>query len=287
MSSTAAAANIHADLHCHSCHSDGVLTPRAVVERAAAQGVAMLALTDHDQTGGLLEAAAAADIHGVHLIPGVEVSVSWGRTTVHIVGLGIDLTDPVLQRGLEQVRSGRMNRARRMAAGLAAVGIDDTLDGALAHASNPALISRTHFARHLVERGVSPNMRDVFSRYLVEGKPGYVPHEWASLADAVAWIRGAGGVAIVAHPARYRLGDLGMHALLSAFKEAGGVAIEVTTSNHTADDVQHYARLVLEFGFEASRGSDFHGPGESANVELGRVAPLPRELTPVWQRFLA
>jgi len=287
MASSIAVTNIQADLHSHSCHSDGVLTPRAVVERAAAQGVEMLALTDHDQTTGLSEAASAASAHGVHLIQGVEVSVSWGRTTVHVVGLGIDAGDQPLQRGLEQVRSGRMNRARQMAAGLAAVGIEDTLDGALAHAGNPALISRTHFARHLVDRGVSPSMRDVFARYLVEGKPGYVPHEWARLEDAVAWIRGAGGVAVVAHPARYRLGDLGMHALLSAFKEAGGVAIEVTTSNHTADDVQRYARLAQEFGFEASRGSDFHGPGESANVELGRVAPLPSELTPVWQRFLA
>lgn len=286
MPSFDSAARVNADLHCHSCHSDGVLPPRLLVERAGAQGVELLALTDHDQLAGLAEAAEAARAVGVQLVPGVEVSVSWGKTTIHVLGLGIDPGDRGLQHGLERVRSGRLERAREMAAGLAAVGVEDTLKGALAHADNPALVSRMHFARHLIERGICENVREVFARYLVEGKPGYVPHRWANLSDAVQWIRDARGVAVVAHPARYKVGDLGMHALLSEFREAGGEAIEVTTSNHTGDDVERYTRLALEFGFEASRGSDFHGPGESEHVELGRVAPLPSSLTPVWQRFL-
>lgn len=287
MPSFESSSSVNADLHSHSFHSDGVLTPRAVVQRAAAQGVDLLALTDHDQTAGLAEAASAAMEVGVQLIPGVEVSVSWGRTTIHVLGLGIDAADATLQRGLERVRSGRLERARDMAAGLAAVGVENTLAGALAQADNPALVSRMHFARHLIERGVCDSVRDVFARFLIQGKPGYVPHRWATLADAVQWIRGAQGVAVVAHPARYKVGDLGMHALLSEFRDAGGEAIEVTTSNHTAGDVEHYTRLALEFGFEASRGSDFHAPGESDHVELGRVAALPSSLTPVWQRFLA
>ncbi|HKO69190.1 MAG TPA: 3',5'-nucleoside bisphosphate phosphatase [Burkholderiaceae bacterium] len=277
---------VRADLHSHSFHSDGTMAPGDVVRRAADQGVELYALTDHDEVAGLAEATAAAAERSLAFVPGVEVSVTWGNTTVHIVGLGIDSEAASLRDRLAYVRSGRMRRAQEINAGLSAVGIDGALEGALRHAENPRMIGRTHFARFLVEQGVCRDVREVFKRYMVDGKPGYVPHRWASLTEAVDMIAGAGGVAVVAHPARYRFDDLALHTMLEEFRDAGGEALEVVTSNHTPDDVRRFTKLALEFGFEASSGSDFHGPGESANVELGRVASLAPELTPVWHRFL-
>ena len=277
---------VRADLHSHSFHSDGTMAPGDVVRRAADQGVELYALTDHDEVAGLAEATAAAAERSLAFVPGVEVSVTWGNTTVHIVGLGINRESASLRDRLAYVRSGRMRRAQEIDAGLSAVGIDGALEGALHHAENPRMIGRTHFARFLVEQGVCRDVREVFKRYMVDGKPGYVPHRWASLTEAVDMIAGAGGVAVIAHPARYRFDDLALHTMLEEFRDAGGEALEVVTSNHTPDDVRRFTKLALEFGFEASSGSDFHGPGESANVELGRVASLAPELTPVWHRFL-
>lgn len=277
---------INADLHAHSTVSDGTMTPRALVERAHAQGVELFALTDHDEVAGLHEAALAAAEVGLDFVPGVEISVTWGGQTVHIVGLGIDPGNAALIEGLAHVRSGRMRRARAMADALAAVGHAGALEGALAYAGNVDLISRTHFARWLVETGACEDVREVFTKYLVAGKPGYVPHQWAQLREAVAWIAGAGGVAIVAHPGRYKFGEDQMRALLAEFRDAGGRAIEVSTSNHTAQQARRFAKLAREFELEASRGSDFHSPCES-QIELGRVPPLPEALVPVWQRFIA
>jgi predicted metal-dependent phosphoesterase TrpH len=277
---------VRADLHSHSFHSDGTMAPGDVVRRAADQGVELYALTDHDEVEGLAEASAAAAERSLAFVPGVEVSVTWGSTTVHIVGLGIDSESASLRDRLAYVRSGRMRRAQEIDAGLAAVGINGALEGALRHAENPRMIGRTHFARFLVEQGVCQDIREVFKRYMVEGKPGYVPHRWATLTEAVDMIGAAGGVAVVAHPARYRFDDLALHSMLEEFRDVGGKALEVVTSNHTPEDVRRFTKLAIEFGFEASSGSDFHGPGESANVELGRVAPLAPELTPVWHRFL-
>jgi predicted metal-dependent phosphoesterase TrpH len=274
------ASSVAADMHAHSTVSDGVLTPRAVVERAAAYGVELFALTDHDEVAGLAEAAATACSLALRFVHGVEVSVTWSGTTVHVVGLGIEPQHQPLQRALARVRSGRTERAQQMAAGLTAAGIEDSYEGALRFVRNPDLISRTHFARHLVESGICRDVRDVFKRYLVAGKPGYVPHEWARLDEAVQWIGEAGGVAVLAHPGRYRVGEL-----VREFKEAGGVALEVVTSNHTPDQMRRFARMAAEFDLEASRGSDFHGPGEAENVELNAVPPLPPGLTPVWHRF--
>lgn len=276
--------DLNADLHAHSRISDGTLAPAALVERAAQHGVELFALTDHDETGGLAEAAAAARALGLRFVPGVEISVTFAGQTVHIVGLGIDPFDAALAAGLHTVRSGRLQRAHEMAAGLAAAGIHDAFAGALKYVGNADLISRTHFARFLVERGVCSDTREVFGRFLVEGKPGYVPHDWAGLREAIGWIRAAGGVAVLAHPGRYRLGPTAHWALLAEFVEAGGTALEVATSNHSADEIRRYAELALEFGLEASRGSDFHGPAES-HAELGRVAALPYALTPVWHRY--
>ncbi|MCU0949883.1 MAG: PHP domain-containing protein, partial [Burkholderiaceae bacterium] len=217
-------------------------------------------------------------------VPGVEVSVTFAGHTVHIVGLDVDPDNAALIAGLARTRGGRMQRAQEMAAGLAAAGIPDALQGALRYVGNSDLVSRTHFARYIVERGLCVDTREVFGRYLTEGKPGYVPHRWAGLADAVHWIRGAGGVPVIAHPARYRLTPTELWALFSEFREAGGIGIEIATSSHSADDVRRFAQVAREFGFEGSRGSDFHGPDES-HAELGQVAPVPHDIAPVWRRF--
>jgi len=277
---------VNADLHSHSTVSDGLLEPREVVTRAAAHGVELFSLTDHDELSGQDAAADAAALLGLPFVPGVEISVTWSATTIHVVGLGIDPHHPPLQRALQAVRSGRAERAQRMADELAEAGIPDAYEGALRFVRNPDLISRTHFARHLVESGYCRDVRDVFKRYLVAGKPGYVPHQWAALGDAVGWIRAAGGVAVLAHPGRYRVGDLKLSELVREFKEAGGIALEVVTSNHSPQQVQQFARMALAMELEASRGSDFHGPEEAENVELGAVPLLPAGLTPVWHRFL-
>jgi hypothetical protein len=279
------ASTLNADLHSHSTVSDGTLSPRELVLRAAQQGVELFALTDHDELGGLAEAAACAEQAGLAFVPGVEISVTWAGRTVHVVGLGIDPDNAALRDGLATVRAGRTERARQMAAALAAAGIGGAFDGALRHVGNPELISRTHFARFLVEAGACRDTREVFTRYLVEGKPGYVPHRWAQLSHAVRWIVEAGGVAVIAHPGRYRFTENELWALAAEFREAGGAGLEVATSNHGAAEAQRFAEMALEFCFAASRGSDFHGPGESS-VELGRVAMLPHRLTPVWERFL-
>lgn len=270
------------DLHSHSRASDGLLTPGDVVLRAHERGVTMLALTDHDETGGLEEAGDKARELRMQFVPGVEISVTWYGTTIHIVGLGITHGDERLTRGLQSVRAERPRRARRMAEGLDAAGIRGSFEGAMAYVSNPALISRTHFARFLVAQGHARDVKDVFRNYLVSGKPGYVPHQWADLGDAVNWIRGAGGIAVVAHPARYAFSPPDMRRFLAEFVDHGGQGIEVVTANHTPEQCAAFAALAREFGMLASRGSDFHGPGES-RVELGALPPLPDGLTPVWQ----
>jgi predicted metal-dependent phosphoesterase TrpH len=276
---------LNADLHSHSTVSDGTMSPHELVLRAAEQGVELLALTDHDELGGIAEAAACAEQIGLAFLPGVEISVTWAGRTVHVVGLGIDPANAALRDGLVNVRSGRTERAGQMGEQLARAGIGGAFEGALKYAGNPELISRTHFARFLVERGICRDTREVFTRFLVEGKPGYVPHRWAQLAQAVRWIVDAGGSAVIAHPGRYRFSETELWGLAAEFRELGGTALEVVTSNHGAAEARRFAALALEFGFAASRGSDFHGPGESS-AELGRVGLLPQRLTPVWERFL-
>lgn len=272
------------DLHCHSTASDGVLAPADLVARAAANGVDFLALTDHDELAGLPEAAQAAHAAGIKLVPGVEISITWSGYTVHIVGLGVDPGNDQLRAGLALNRGGRQRRAERMAESLARVGIPGALAGAYAFAQNKELIGRTHFARFLVEKGVVKDVKTVFKKFLVKGKPGYEPHVWASLAESVQWIHAAGGQAVIAHPGRYPFGRDKMHALLGEFRQLGGDAIEVVTSSHTPDQIPVYADLAVEFGLLASVGSDFHSPAEGAR-DLGRLAPLPERCTPVWIRW--
>ncbi len=269
------------DLHSHSVVSDGALRPAEVVARAAANGVNLMALTDHDEIGGLDEARRAAAMAGIRFVDGVEISVTWRGTTVHIVGLCIDPADSTLAGGLESVRSGRVERARRIGEQLEEAGIPGTFEGALTHAGNRAMVGRTHFARYLAEIGVVPDVKAVFKRYLVPGKPGYVPHEWTDLASAVGWIRAARGRAVVAHPGRYGLSADALDALLVEFRAAGGEAIEVVTGSHSPDQYSLFAAIAQKHGFLASRGSDFHAPGDY-RADFGKLPPLPHRLTPVW-----
>jgi predicted metal-dependent phosphoesterase TrpH len=272
----------NADLHCHSTVSDGTLAPEALAARAAAGGVELWALTDHDEVGGLARARAAAAAEGMAWLSGVEVSVTFAGETVHIVGLGFDETDAALIEGLARTRGGREERAREMAAGLAQVGIRGAYEGALKYVGNPELISRTHFARFLVEAGHCADTNDVFRRYLTDGKPGFVAHRWAKLGEAVQWIKGAGGCSVIAHPARYsRLSPTAEYALFTEFKAHGGDAVEVMTGSHSEAERIRYADMALEFELLASRGSDFHAPGES-RTEFGSLPGLPGRLTPVW-----
>ncbi|THF63423.1 3',5'-nucleoside bisphosphate phosphatase [Pseudothauera rhizosphaerae] len=276
---------MNADLHCHSTVSDGLLSPTEVVRRAHANGVDLLALTDHDEVGGVEEARAAAAELGLAFVAGVEISVSFAGETIHIVGLGIDHTHPLLVAGLAQVRDGRDARAVRIGEELARIGIRGALEGARGFAANPALVSRAHFARFLVTSGVMPDVKTVFDHYLARGKPGFVEHEWARLDEAVGWIRAAGGIAVVAHPARYRLSHADMARLFDCFQAAGGEAVEVVSGAHTPEEAARFASEARRRGLLASRASDFHGEKESA-VDLGRCNPLPPDLTPVWSRLL-
>jgi 3',5'-nucleoside bisphosphate phosphatase len=273
---------LNADLHSHSVVSDGTLTPEELAARAAANGVELWSLTDHDEISGQHRAAAAAKAHGMKYLTGTEISVTFAGQTVHIVGLGFDPDSPSMQQGLFDTRGGRGARARAMAEQLALVGIPGAYEGAQKYAGNPELVSRTHFARFLVETGVCKDQNEVFRRYLIEGKPGYVSHQWASLRDAVQWITGAGGMAVIAHPARYRFTANEEWALFSEFKAHGGGGVEVVTGSHTAAEYVEYAGTAREFGLAASRGSDFHSPGES-HTDLGQLPFLPGELTPVWE----
>lgn len=274
------------DLHCHSSVSDGTLTPTELVARAAERGVKVLGLTDHDDIAGLEEAARAAAQHGIELVNGVEISVTWRKFTVHVVGLRIDPACPVLVEGLRSIRQGRMRRAELMAESLARSGIGGVLQGALRYASNPEMIGRTHFARYLVEIGQCKDVRSVFTRYLVSGKPGYVPHEWGSLPDALSWIQAAGGIAVLAHPGRYTTGRKPMgkptlRELLEEFVALGGKGLEVVSGSHAPPQFSEFARYAHEFGLLSSCGSDFHGPDESWR-DIGRLPDFPLDCVPVW-----
>ncbi len=272
------------DLHCHSTYSDGLLTPDAVVRRAALRGVDVLALTDHDETAGLAEACATAEEVGITLIPGAELSVSWESHTLHILALRIDAGNAALDAGLASIRSGRDARARRMGESLAEAGIANAYEGARKFVTSDRLMSRTHFARFLVEAGHARETKDVFKRFLTPGKPGYVKHAWATMAEAVDWIHGAGGVAVVAHPGRYKVSPTAMRRLLGEFRDAGGDGIEVLSPSHTPAQFAEYSTYARVFGMAASCGSDYHGPGEGW-LDLGDLPDLPAGTTPIWSKW--
>jgi len=273
---------LNADLHCHSVVSDGTLTPEALAARAKANRVQLWALTDHDEIGGQERAIASAKALDMKYLTGVEISITFAGKTVHIVGLGFDHTNTDLVQGLRNTRGGRAERAKEMSEGLAKVGIHGAYEGALKYAGNHELISRTHFARFLVESGVCKDTSEVFRKYLTENKPGFVPHRWASLENAVHWITGASGIAVIAHPARYGFTANEEYALFTEFKNHGGRGVEVITGSHSSADALQYADTALEFNLAASRGSDFHSPDES-HTDLGTLPWLPGQLTPVWE----
>ncbi|MDR3086810.1 MAG: PHP domain-containing protein [Azoarcus sp.] len=278
---------MNVDLHCHSAVSDGELSPVEVVRRARTNGVELLALTDHDQLAGVEAAAHEAARLGVRFVPGVEISVTYaGDATIHIVGLGVDPLNPALLAGLAQSRGGRGERAQRMAAEFERLGIHGTLEGARRFARNPEMIGRAHFARHFVASGLMPNVRTVFEHYLSRGRPGFIQQKWADLEDAVGWIRGAGGIAVIAHPARYHyLSAAALDRLFDEFIAFGGEAVEVVAGAHSPDEMFRFATVARRCGLLASRGSDFHAVNESP-VDLGHCNPLPPDLTPVWSRLL-
>jgi len=271
-------------LHNHSTFSDGLLSPTQLLELAARTGVDAIALTDHDTTEGLEEAGIAAARLGVSLVPGVEISASWGDTTLHIVGLQVDPAARVLDDGLRSIREGRFGRAERIAAALDRLGFPGTLPGAVALAQNKAMLSRTHFARHLAQTGKVKDIQAAFDKYLAKGKPAYVAHRWASLEEAVTWIRASGGTAVLAHPGRYDLKPMMREEMLRDFRKYGGEAIEVVTGSHRPEQYAMWQREALEHGFLASRGADYHGPGESP-IEPGRLPALHKSLTPVWSKW--
>lgn len=273
---------LNADLHCHSVVSDGTLTPEVLAERAKTNGVELWALTDHDEIGGQHRAMAAAKAQGMAYLTGTEISVTFAGETVHIVGLGFDADDAALAQGLHATRGGREQRAMEMSESLAQAGIHGAFEGALKFVGNPELISRTHFARFLVETGVCRETPEVFRKFLTEGKPGYVPHRWATLKDAVTWITQAQGLAIIAHPGRYNFSANEEYALFTEFKAHGGRGVEIVTGSHTKQEFVKYAETAKEFGLAASRGSDFHSPDES-HTDLGKLPFLPGDLTPVWE----
>ncbi len=277
---------LNIDLHCHSTISDGQLTPTQLVERAAMRGVNILALTDHDDIAGLDEARRVAATKNILFINGVEISVSWRGRTLHIVGLGIDPKYPPLEQGLTSIRDGRTDRAIGIARQLDKVGIHGSLEGAYKYAGERRLIGRTHFARFLVEQGHAKDVKSVFKKYLVEGKPGYVSHQWTLLSEAVSWIADSGGTAVIAHPARYKLGKNVLNELLHEFRNLGGAAIEVITASHTPEQVLLFAQHAQRMGFLASCGSDFHGPDESY-YDLGQLPELPAGCTPIWHDWQA
>ena len=272
---------INADLHCHSIASDGTLAPAVLAQRAFDNGVQIWALTDHDELGGQEEARSAALALGLAYVPGVEISVTWASETVHIVGLRIDPADPGIVAGLQKTRSGRVRRAEKMGEQLAAVGIDGAFQGALRYADNPSLIGRTHFARFLVEQGVCSDVREVFTKFLVAGKPGYVEMTWARMGEALGWIINAGGVAVLAHPGRYRLNELEAGVMIDEFIAHGGAAVEVVTGSHSTSQFRKYAAIARQYDLMGSRGSDFHSVSES-HTDLGALPPLPDTVLPVW-----
>ena len=274
-----------ADLHCHSTISDGVYSPEVVAERAHACGVTLWALTDHDEVSGQQRARVTAEALGMQYLSGVEISVTWAKQTVHIVGLGINPQDATLVQGLRDTRAGRAGRARRIGERLAKLGMPGAFEGALTFAGNPELISRTHFARFLVEAGHCPTVQGVFDKYLSDDGPAHEPMQWAKLEDAVGWICGAGGVAVIAHPGRYHYTPTQFGALFDTFKDVGGQAIEVITGSHTVPQYQEYAQVARHYDFLASCGSDFHSSKEST-IEFGSLPPLPADLKPVWKDLL-
>ena len=271
------------DLHCHSSASDGALSPADLVRRAHLQGVTHLALTDHDTVAGLAEAAQAADLLNMHFIPGIELSATYANQCLHIVGLNIDPTNSILLQGLARQQNIREQRAKKIAEKLEKKRIHGAHQAVLL-AAGDGEITRSHFADFLVAQGYVDSQQAAFDRYLSKGKPAFVATQWATLEETIGWIRQAGGVAVLAHPLRYNLSVKWMNRALAAFKTAGGLGVEVVTGRASVDDIRLSHQIAQKHQLYASAGSDFHTP-QNQWVELGRLAPLPMGIEPVWSLF--
>lgn len=272
--------NLRCDLHSHSTVSDGTLSPTELVQRAFEKEVSILALTDHDATEGLKEASSAAAAIGLGFVPGIELSVTWSFQTIHIVGLGIDPDNQILNKGILELRHIRNQRGQKIAEKLEKAGVENALAGAQKY-SGGEILSRTHFARYLIEMGKAKDMKQVFKRFLVKGKPGYVAGEWASLENALSWIHAAGGIAVIAHPARYKLSATRLRQLITEFKALGGLGFEAISGSHSADEEKRMALLANQFELYISKGSDFHSP-DVVYRELGALPDIPAASTPLW-----
>jgi len=267
------------DLHTHTLASDGALTPSALVARAAAAGVQLLAITDHDTVAGLAQLDAPAP-PALRIIPGVEFSTCWRKVGIHVLGLNIDCANPTLQQGLARQRAARDERAGIIATKLAKLGLGNVLPAAREFAG-AAAVGRPHIARHLVDAGHAKDHADAFRRYLGRGKPGDVRQTWAALPEVIEWISAAGGLAVLAHPAKYKLSNLRLEELTREFAAAGGHGIEVLCGRQEPGLTRRLGKLALRHGLLASCGSDFHAPGPH-RPEVGEVADIPGECRPVW-----
>jgi hypothetical protein len=276
---------MNVDLHMHSTASDGQLTPSELILRAEKNSVDMMALTDHDSLKGIPEAMECASEKNIHFIPGVEISVTWGNVTIHVLGLNIDPENKILSSAMDSIQDTRFERAKAINQALVGAGLPSLLEEALQEAQSPGQISRTHFARVMKSRGFCSSIQDVFKNYLVPGKPGFVEHKWVSLKNAIDWIQKADGLAVLAHPARYRLSKIELNALLEDFSNLGGKAIEVATGSHSYSDMKKFQIIANENNFEASRGSDFHSLSES-RFDVGYAPALPNNTAPVWARWV-
>lgn len=269
------------DLHTHSNASDGILSPEELVSRAKSRGVTHLALTDHDTTEGLHRAGIIADQEGICLISGIEFSTQWQGINIHIVGLNVNVEGEQLCAAIAKQGKIRGERAHEIGRRLAHEGIKDAYDGARSFAQG-SIIGRPHFARFLVDKGHVPSMSVAFKRYLGAGKAGDVKHSWPDIGQAVADIRSAGGVAVIAHPNRYNLTRTKLRRLVADFKDAGGEAIEVVSGQQSSNDTAAMQNIAAQFDLHASCGSDFHMPDQPWQ-ELGAFGALPAQCNPVWQ----
>lgn len=250
------------------------------MSRAKAQGVSVLALTDHDTLAGVKPARSEAKAQGIELISGIELSTLWNGIGIHIVGLHVDTEHPQMQTAVARQLQSRNERAELIGQKLAKAGVEGALEGAQKIAAG-AVVGRPHFAKYLVEAGVVPTINAAFKKYLGAGKPGDVKQLWPDVAEAVGWIRESGGVAVLAHPAKYKMTRAKLCRLVEDFKEAGGQAIEVISGKQQPNTTKDLTRIALQFELCASIGSDFHVPDQPWQ-ELGAIEPLPEVCQPVW-----
>ncbi len=271
------------DLHCHSTASDGALNPTELVQRAKEHGVDALSLTDHDSTAGIAEAKRCAESVNIQLIPGIELSSTWNNKCLHIIGLDIDANAPLLYTGIQKTQSTRLQRAHKIALKLEKKHIPGAFE-AVQKQAGQGMITRSHFADFLLHEGHVINRQEAFDYYLGKGKPAFVQTQWPELEQTVHWITQAGGIAVLAHPLRYKLTASWMRRLLADFKAMGGQGLEVISGRNNPDEIRTAADYAKRFALAGSVGSDFHTP-DNPWVELGRLAALPDDIQPVWDLF--